>query len=200
MTDFRALAAAAVKRGNWIICTDHDGTSPLDTHWNPPGEWTEAPDWDPTPEYGDGLHGQDKDHGGYISGTRLLFCEFDPEAGYVPLNGKVKVRRARILLVNELPEYLVATGALGLSGCTGLTSLPDDLIVREWLALDGCIGLISLPKRLKIGGSLYLSGCTGLTSLPTDLIVGKWLYLDGCTGLTSLPDHLFNKAVGWSLV
>lgn len=55
-------------------------------------------------------------------------------------------------------------------------------------------------KRLKIGGSLYLSGCTGLTSLPTDLIVGKWLYLDGCTGLTSLPDHLFNKAVGWSLV
>lgn len=53
-----------VANGNWMVCLDWDecfGTF----KWNPVGEWTEAPDWNPMKLHRHGLYGQDKDHGGH---------------------------------------------------------------------------------------------------------------------------------------
>jgi hypothetical protein len=188
------LAAAAVASGNWMIRADNDGQSYRGFRWAPPGEWTEAPDWSPEPKCGGGLHGQTKDHGGFITGSRLLFCEYDP-ADVVTLGDKVKVRRARILLVNRLPAGLTVGGSLYLYGCTALASLPAGLTVGGSLDLHGCTSLASLPAGLTVGGSLYLGGCTALASLPVGLTVGGSLDLYGCTALASLPAGL--TVGGW---
>src|SRR3990167_9017162 len=104
--EIQIAVKAAVKNGNWIIRGDNEGVSASSDangfKWNSVGEWTEAPDWNEKPECGGGLHGQDKDFGGFICGKRLVFC--DTEGAHIPIGGnKVKVRRARILLINELP-------------------------------------------------------------------------------------------------
>jgi len=91
-----------LEHGNWMIRGDWDGVSYCGFKWKPVGVWTEAPDWKPRSICGHGLHGQDKDHGGYISGNRLLFCETDGE--HIDLDCLVKVKRARILLINKLPD------------------------------------------------------------------------------------------------
>ena len=189
-----------IKKGNWIIRADTDGVAYEGFKWNAIGEWTEAPDWDPTPECGRGLHGQDSKHGGFItSRTRLVFCE--TYGRHVDLSDKVKVRRARILMVG-LPAGLVMEGSLSLSGCTlpkGLR-LPDNIggsldlrgctlpkglkmpdSIGEDLDLDGC----TLPKGLKmpdsIGGDLDLCGCTLPEGLRLPDSIGGFLCLSGCT-------------------
>lgn len=126
--DFLELAAEAVKNGNWIIRADNDGKSRGGFQWEAQGEWTAAPNWDDKPVCGGGLHGQDKNCGGMIMGNRLVFCDTDGDHVAIGDN-KVKVRRARILMINDLPDGLTVGGWLDLSGCTGLTSLPDGLTV-----------------------------------------------------------------------
>jgi len=162
----------ALETGNWIIRADNDGISPSPDangfRWAPLGEWTEAPDFNKIADCGGGLHGQDKDHGGYILGKRLVFCE--TEGPHIALGEKVKVHRAAILLVNELPEGLAAK-TLDLSGCTGLTAIPEGLAAK----------------------TLYLSGCTGLAAIPEGL-AAEYLDLRGCTGLTAIPDSIRKKA------
>jgi len=189
--EIKTAVKKALKRGNWIIRADRDGISHGGFRWQPVGEWTEAPDWRSDGECGGGLHGQDRDHGGHIplGVTRLVFCETDGE--HIPVGcDKVKVRRARILLVDELPSGLVVNGNLNLSDCTGLRSLPAGLEVRGSLDLYDCTGLRSLPDDLTVGGSLGLARCTGLTALPDGLKVGGGLDLTECTGLRSLPKDL----------
>ena len=110
-----------VKKGNWIVRTDIDGKSYNNFQWGRVGEWTEAPDWNESPICEGGLFGQDKDYYGFCKkGTRFVFCETDGH--HVSINNeKVKVRRARILLVNQFPKGFKFSGSLYLSGC----KLPD---------------------------------------------------------------------------
>lgn len=162
LTDRRNAAAAAAKRGNWIIrfgdspdparATCHAGFK-----LNGLGEWTKAPDWNPKPECGGGLHGQDKDHGGYrhYSGQHLYYC--DTEGEHVGLGDKAKVRRARLLLVDELPRGLVAD-TLDLSHCTFIKSL-------------------NAPQAT----TLYARGCTSLTEINAPQ--ATWLDARGCPNL-----------------
>ena len=97
-----------IKKGNWIIRADNDGISANKEanrfKWNPLGQWTKAPDWNTNAQCGGGLHGQDREHGGYILGRRLVFC--DTYGPHIDLGDKVKVQKARILKINSLPEGL----------------------------------------------------------------------------------------------
>jgi hypothetical protein len=173
--EIESAIKAAIKNGNWIIRADNDGKSWEGFQWSPLGEWTEASDWEASSRCGCGLHGQDGKNGGYISGTRLVFCDTDGDHISIDENN-VKVKRARILLVDRLPEGLKVGGSLDLRGCTGLTVLPEGLTVGGWLNLRGCTGLTALPEGLTVGGWLNLSGCTGLTALPEGLTVGERIY------------------------
>src|SRR4030042_2399454 len=148
-----------VEKGNWIIRGDNNGVSASPDangfKWAPLGEWTEAPDWNEDPVCGQGLHGQDRDYGGFIMGKRLVFCE--TEGPTIPVDGnKVKVRKARILMVG-LPEIPKMNGNLDVRGCD----------------LEG----VTLPTS--IGGGLDVSGCDlkGVT-LPTS--IGGWLDVREC--------------------
>lgn len=121
--EIQAAVAAAAKNGNWLIRADTDGVSPHPEaggfRWAPVGEWTEAPDWNPKPRCGGGLHGQSPRGSGYIqTAQRLVFCDTDGEHVVIEDN-KVKVRRARILIENELPTGLEIPGDLDLSGKIG---------------------------------------------------------------------------------
>lgn len=144
----------AVKSGNWIIRADNDGVSYNGFKWNGVGEWTEAPDWNEEPECGGGLHGQDINHGGYITtGSRLVFC--DTEGKHIPIESdKVKVRWARILLVNELPDCLeTINGNLNLHGTQitdfgGLKSVGGNLDLRDTQITD-------IPVNLRVGEKIY---------------------------------------------
>ena len=146
----RKAVKRALERGNWMIRQSDGGKSYRGFEWAPVGEWTEAPDWDRAPRCGGGLHGQAREGSGYSTHQpRLEFCETSGER--VVIHGeKIKVRRARILLVDALPAGLeMGGGTLYLEGCTSLTALPAGLEMG--------------------GGSLYLEGCTSLTALPADL-------------------------------
>jgi hypothetical protein len=91
--------------GSWLFRMDFDGLAFGGFLWEPLGEWTEAPDWDPAPRCGGGLHGQGPLGAGYAQGgARAVLCE--TEGAVVGLPGKVKVRRARVVLVND--EALLA--------------------------------------------------------------------------------------------
>ncbi len=129
-----------VAKGNWMIRADNNGISASPSakgfRWKENGEWTIAPDWNLLNQCGGGLHGQDKNWGGCILGSRLVFCETSGKK--ILLNDKIKVRRARILMIEELPKILFMRN-LNLSGCT----LPEGL---------------KLPES--VGGSLDLRGCT----------------------------------------
>jgi len=67
-----------LKSGNWMIRFDNDGVSYDGFQWGGRGEWTIAPDWDPEPKCGHGLHGQSPKGAGYCSkGARMVLCETD---------------------------------------------------------------------------------------------------------------------------
>lgn len=200
----RALAAAAVDHGRWMLRADNDGVSPNKKargfRWPEPGKWIKAPDFNARKKCGGGLHGQDRTWGGYCEGRRLVFCEW--RGGYVGgIDGnKIKVEEARILLVGELPAGLMCDGSLGLSGCDlkGIT-LPQS--VGGSLDLNGCdLEGITLPRS--VGGSVDLRGCDlGGIELPQS--VGGSLYLSGYgpKGLAVRPRRLRTKAIHylWSL-
>ena len=91
---------------HWMIRTDDNGESHEGFRWKPVGEWTEAPDWNPAPKCGGGLHGQGRAAGkegfGYAqSGSRFVFCEVDPADVVVVEGNKLKVRRARIVATDK---------------------------------------------------------------------------------------------------
>ena len=53
----------------------------------------------------------------------------------------------KAILRGDAPDNLSVSGALDLSGCTGLTALPDNLSVSGELDLSGCTGLPELCRR-----------------------------------------------------
>jgi hypothetical protein len=177
----RALAAAAVKHGRWMIRADNDGVSPNKRaggfRWPEPGAWITAPDFNTRKECGGGLHGQDRTWGGYCEGRRLVFCEW--RGGYVGgIDGnKMKAEEARILLVGELPTGLICDGSFGLSGCDLKdVTLPQSVGATLYLNACDLKGAI-LPQS--VGGSLHLSGCD-LTGIALPRSVGGSLDLSGC--------------------
>lgn len=100
--------------------------------WAAIGEWTEAPDWNTRRACGGGLHGNHPTRGwAYCTdGADLDFCEIDEALGVIELGDKIKVRRARVLLRNDLSALngLSVGGYLYLGGCT--TALKDDATRR----------------------------------------------------------------------
>jgi len=180
------LVKEAVKTGKWMLRRSNNGKSYNDFLWSPIGEWTEAPDWNPSPTCGGGLHGNGPESSGYWTvGKDLDFCLIGNNI--VDINGnKIKVEKAMVLLRNSLPEGLSVGGSLDLEG-TQITSLPEGLSVGGSLDLRGT-QITSLPEGLSVGGSLYLRG-TQITSLPEGLSVGGSLDLRG-TQITSLPEGL----------
>ena len=148
---------SVVKGGNWIIRTDNDGVSYDGFKWNPVGEWTEAPDWNEEPICRNGLFGQDKDCYGFCKrGSRFVFCETEGE--HIPVDGeKVKVRKARILLINKIPKELKFNGSLFLWGCI----LPDGFPIGD------------------VGGSLDLIDCILPDGTPVDEEMFRGLFLNG---------------------
>ena len=85
---------------------DSEGRSTNGFQWNLTiGGVTEAPDWQPTEECGNGLHGFLWGEGyGSLAGWRYalwLVCEI---GDYIDLDGKVKFRRATTLFVGSLQE------------------------------------------------------------------------------------------------
>lgn len=118
----------AIKTGNWMVRRSDDGTSYGDFQWSPIGEWTEAPDWDPAPKCGGGLHGQARQASGgnYGAGPRVEFCMTGRPR--IAIEGeKIKVPRAMILLVDDLSAAagMKFEGHLDLRG-TQITKIPDD--------------------------------------------------------------------------
>ena len=169
--DIQAKVKEALETGKWLLRRSNAGCAYGGFQWNPIGEWTEAPDWNPSPECGGGLHGNGPQSSGYwTNGSDLDFCIYDGE--FVEIDGeKGKVKRAAVLLRNQLPDGLSVGGSLNLEN-TQITSLPDGL---------------------SVGGSLDLEN-TQITSLPDGLSVGGFLDLRG-TQITSLPDGLKGKTV-----
>jgi len=143
---------------NWIFRTDSDGESHGGFAWGAVGVWTEAPDWNPKPVCGGGLHGQGPGGYGYAhkDGKRFVFCETSGKRVVVE-GDKIKVKRARILFVgaDAWNAMLYATkrnwpGSLDLRGCD----------------LKG----ITLPTS--VGGYLDLSGAKNVPQeLPTANVV-----------------------------
>jgi len=178
--------ARVVAFGNWMLRRSDAGKSYNGFQWAPIGEWTEAPDWDPSPRRGGGLHGNGPASSGFWNrGKDLDFCEIDP-AEVVNLGDKIKVRRARVLLRNRLPEGLSVEGNLDLQD-TQIVSLPEGLRVGGSLDLRDT-QIKELPEGLQVGGDLDLRG-TQITSLPEGLQVGGWLDLRG-TQIRELPKDL----------
>ena len=183
------LVETAIRTGNWMLRRSSSGraVSPEANGfcWSPIGEWTEAPDWDPSPRCGGGLHGCGPQSSGfYTSGRDIDFCLVDD---VVDIDGeKLKCRRAMVLLRNALPEGLSVGGYLDLEG-TQITALPEGLSVGRSLYLRGT-QITALPEGLNVGGYLDLRG-TQITALPEGLSVGRSLYLRG-TQITALPEGL----------
>lgn len=116
-----------------------------------PGAIVTAPDWDPTPECGGGLHGALNG-----AGNGALFC-WDGRAVWivaeiigddiVDLGGKVKVRQCRIIVAGTREDatgYLAAQGMTGVIGGTatagdrGTATAGDSGIISvKWYDVDG---------------------------------------------------------------
>ena len=143
----------------WMVCTDNDGISYGNFHWQPIGQWTDCPRWDKNTKAdcnSGGLFGQGPGGFGWAKhGLRFKFCETGPER--IPVDGnKIKVRRARILYVGKDAFEALAIkcpsfgGSLDLRGCDlkGIT-LPQS--VGGWLDLGGSdLKGITLPLNIKI--------------------------------------------------
>ncbi len=135
------LAKDAIARGEWMVRADNNGVSYHNSNfsWQPVGLWTECEQWDAAPSCGHGLHGQGSEAGGYICGTRMVFCETEGEHVMIG-DDKIKVPRARILLIGDewaqLDVPLKFETDLYLSG-TAITSLPEKLEVSDEVHWDG---------------------------------------------------------------
>ena len=158
-----AAVKAALKSGLWMLRRSDDGVScSSDANgfkWAPVGKWTTARDWNKKAECGGGLHGNGPNTSPtechWTNGTRLEFCEIENPFVYVgDKRGKVKCKRARILLVNKLPEGLTKfNGSLDLRGCTQLKSLGVLKEVAGFLDLRGS-GVKDIPKDIKVVGNI----------------------------------------------
>ena len=109
-------------------CCNSDGTSRHGFQWPTEGS-VEAPDWDPTPKCGGGLHGLlngrgDPDLLDWTEETKWLLVEVD-EGSLVDLKGKIKFPKGDVVFFGDR-EAAIQT----LAEKTGLKT------VREWICED----------------------------------------------------------------
>ena len=112
---------------NWMVRFSNNGVAYDGFKWNPIGEWTEAPDWNPEPVCGGGLHGQGMGGWGYCQpGSRFEICEIED---YVLVNSdKIKTKRAKILAVDKQAwELLLKRTRDGFKGSLNLGSYSHPL-------------------------------------------------------------------------
>lgn len=167
--------------GTWMIRRSHNGKSYGGFQWNPVGQWTEAPDWKPTYYCGNGLHGNDQYSMGFWSDAPDVdFCVYDPSDMIRIDNDKIKVKRAMVLLRNQLPDGLTIGGNLEL-GNTKITELPSNLTVHGDLNISyfspNALSspswrsyITKLPPGLRVYGNLDLR-YTYIKELPSDIKV-----------------------------
>ena len=189
------MASTWFQAGNWMVRNDNAGVSYGNFVWAPIGVWTEAPDWDANPCCGGGLHGQGPQAFGYAqAGTRLVLCEVDPADRACIGADKLKVRRARIVLVDDDVLRCFLGGFPGSFDLRSLEALPEgvSLSAGGWLNLRS---LKALPKgvSLSAGESLDLRS---LKALPegVSLSAGEWLDL---WSLEALPKEVSLSAGEW---
>ena len=111
-----------LEHGDWMLRFDNDGESYAGFRWNGIGEWTEAKDWKPKAECGNGLHGQSPKGAGYCqTASRMVLCE--TKGKQIVIHGdKVKVQYARIIAINnDIPPIFLENltqvgGSLDLEG------------------------------------------------------------------------------------
>src|SRR3972149_9111364 len=98
--DTKATKPKVKKLGNnWMVRSSDNGTADGGFKWQPIGEWTTAPDWDPTPECGNGLHGQGPGGWGYSQGgSRFELVQTKGKRISIDSN-KIKVKSAKIIAV-----------------------------------------------------------------------------------------------------
>ncbi len=166
----------AIKTGNWMIRVERkDGYSPTcNFKWQPVGQWTEAPDWNPKPECGGGLHGQASEAGGCLpsGGEIVVFCETKGERVIINEN-KIKVREARRLLVGQLPKGLSFNSSLDLRDCD-LTNIILPVLIKGNLNIDRSI-LKNTKMPRYVGGSLFMDGCN-VKKIPQK--VGRSIFME----------------------
>ena len=114
----RRKVAQALKTGLWFLRRSGNGEAYNGFKWAPVGCWTTAPDWDPSDQCGGGLHGNGTDTSPencyWSDGGRLEFCAYDAKAA-IKIGGhagKIKARRAMILMINSLPDGLTVGGVI----------------------------------------------------------------------------------------
>src|SRR3990172_10901001 len=116
MNDLKNKLIAVPSGDNWMVRFSDNGTAYGGFQWNPVGEWTTAPDWDPTPECGNGLHGQGPGGWGYCqSGGRFELVQTKGKRVSIEGN-KVKVKMGKIIAVdNEAWKMVISmtTGKFG---------------------------------------------------------------------------------------
>ena len=183
------LVENCLKTGNWMLRKSDAGGSHEGFQWSPIGEWTEAPDWNNKSGCGGGLHGNHFSLSSCYWTNRkdLDFCEIESLEEAIIMDNKIKVKKARVLLRNELPEGIKEwKGTLDLCGCdlSGIT-LPKKV---NTLYLSGCnLSGITFPEKVNC---LNLSGCnlSGIT-LPKEI---NSLDLSGCENLSgiTLPEEV----------
>ena len=151
----------------------------------PESGMVEAPDWDPTPMCGNGLHGllngDGVPHLLDWSEKSVWMVLKVPNNNIIDIGGKVKFQKGEVLFFGtrkEAVQFLEAkTQPNVIAGRTTINGehyyhLPLVCTLRD---LPTPWGQIS---ELTVGGSLYLEG-TPITSLPEGLTVGGHLYLEG---------------------
>ena len=130
----------ARQTGKWFLRRSDAGSSHEGFQWSPVGEWTEAPDWNESDRCGGGLHGNDSETTDcwWSDGNDLDFCVYDgPMVRIGGKGGKIKIRRAMVVLRNEFPPWLTEwSGSLDLEN-TGITYLGYLQSVGGWLDLRG---------------------------------------------------------------
>ena len=188
------LVARLRESGRWMLRFSNNGRSYNGGfQWSPLGEWTEAPDWNPKPVCGGGLHGQGP--GGFgdspTTGSHLDLCETEE---LVVIGGKVKTPRARIVahdnVAIEIAQDLCGGKWPGGLDCSGYAhDLPSLTHVGGSLDCEGYAhALLSLSH---VGGDLYCKGYA--YDLPSLSHVGGWLDCKGYAHEAELRKRIGDK-------
>ena len=166
-----------LKTGMWMIRRSNNGRSCYNGfQWALIGEWTVAPDWNPSKKCGGGLHGNGPLSKGYwADGRDIDFCAVENIVDIDEV--KIKCEKAMVLLRNELPYIKSFAGDFDVSGCdlSGV-KLPES--VGGSLDASGCdLSGVKFPES--IGWSLDVRGCD-LSGVKLPESLGGYLYASGC--------------------
>ena len=175
----------------WGLRMSQDGIGENGFYWAAVGQWTIAPDWDPQPRCGGGLHSQGPGGWGVTTqGTRAELIEY--AAPPVVVEGtKLKGPRARIVAID--------TEAWALAWRWTEGRWPGSIDLRDYPH--------QLPAGLRyVGGSLILGGYpyplpAELTYVGGDLTLGTHPYplpagLQYVGGCLNIPDYAYPLPAG----